>query len=101
MMAEWPGVLLFAAALLMLLLIAYLAGVRAAARQDIQKMLARAQITRDDVLLYRRAARIMARLINAADLASVEPFSIDILTEPTRTLIKEWLDAYKKQIDKV
>jgi hypothetical protein len=56
-------------------------------------------MTAEDVRLYRRAAKLLNRLVNVTELEG--EFSGDVVTSETRKLITDWLADYKKEIKKV
>lgn len=94
--------LVFAALVLVLgvgMLIGFIFGVRTTGKREIQNILKKARLSVVDVQLYRRAAKILNRLVNVTELQG--DLSADILSRTSRTQIEEWLAEYNKEIDKV
>lgn len=59
----------------------------------------RTLMTDADVKLYRDAANILNRLVNIVDLD--DPMRGDMLSQPTAKRVYQWLDDYKKELDKL
>lgn len=55
-------------------------------------------MTREDVKLYRDAAKILNRLVNLTDISGVIPD--DVVSPETRKQIEGWLADYRKELDK-
>lgn len=54
-------------------------------------------MTDADVALYRRAARLLSRLVNSTDLNDI---SGDILSPGTLKDVEAWMADYKKELNK-
>lgn len=91
--------LILAAVIIGGLLLAYGAGVKAAGGREVKDMLRKAHLTKADAVLYRRAAKILKRLITVTDLNG--DFAADVVSDTTRRQIEVWLTEYNKEIDKV
>lgn len=74
-------------------------GVRSVAKEDVAKHLRPLRMTKHDVVLYRKAARLLNRLINITDLDG--DLAGDIVSDTTRRQIEVWLIEYKEELDKV
>lgn len=88
-----------AAVLVFTHMLAYTAGAKRVIKEDVQKILRKAQLTKEDALLYRRAAHILNKLVTVTDLYG--DMAADIVSDQTRKTIEVWMADYKAELDKV
>ncbi len=81
------------------LILAYIAGMLSGAKVEARRELAKLGFNRQSAVLYKRAAKILNRMVNVTELDG--DFAADILSEPTKKLVAEWVDDYNKEINKV
>jgi hypothetical protein len=67
--------------------------------RDIRAGLYKSRMSPQDAVLYRKAARILNRLINVTELDG--DMAVDVVSVQTRRAIEVWLIEYNKEIDKV
>jgi hypothetical protein len=67
--------------------------------KEVESVWKAARLTKEDAVLYRKAAKILNRLVNVTDLEG--DIAADIVSPTTQRQIEVWLIDYKKELDKV
>lgn len=74
----------------------FLAGSSTASRAHTRAELRSLGFNRQSADLYRRAAKLLARLVRVTELYG--DFAADNLSDKTRAVIEQWLNDYEKEV---